>query len=120
MLGPGSMEAAHVAIAVEMQDPRQNISTSTRSFSAAGAKPQRDRALAVAKDVGLDMAKIEKDMASPEAVARVKESYKLADALGLNGTPSYVVGDKVVVGAVGLDGLRSENINTARCGKATC
>ncbi len=44
---------------------------------------------------------------------------KLAEALGLNGTPSYVIGSDVVIGAVGLPTLR-EKVNTARCGKATC
>ena len=43
----------------------------------------------------------------------------LAEALGLNGTPSYVVGSNVVIGAVGLAKLK-ESINQARCGKATC
>jgi protein-disulfide isomerase len=33
---------------------------------------------------------------------------KLADELGVSGTPSYVVGDQVVVGAVGLDELREK------------
>ena len=44
---------------------------------------------------------------------------KLAEALGLNGTPSYVVGGDVVVGAVGLNTLK-EQVNNARCGQATC
>src|SRR6266851_4510035 len=34
-------------------------------------------------------------------------------------SPSYVIGKQVVVGAVGLDGLK-EKIGIARCGKATC
>ena len=38
---------------------------------------------------------------------------RIAEALGLNGTPSYVVGTEVVVGAVGLTALR-EKVNTAR------
>jgi protein-disulfide isomerase len=33
---------------------------------------------------------------------------KLADALGVNGTPSYVVGDELVVGAVGFDELKKK------------
>ena len=49
----------------------------------------------------------------------MQESFKLAEALGLNGTPSYVIGDNVVIGAVGLEALR-EKVNTSRCGKATC
>jgi len=50
---------------------------------------------------------------------QLEESFKLADALGLNGTPSYVVGSDVLVGAVGLNTLK-EKVNTARCGKAAC
>ena len=51
--------------------------------------------------------------------ATLEESYKIAEALGLNGTPSYVMGSDVVIGAVGLKMLK-EKVNTARCGKATC
>jgi protein-disulfide isomerase len=51
--------------------------------------------------------------------ATLDEDMKLAEALGLNGTPSYVIGSEVVVGAIGLPGLQ-EKVNTARCGKATC
>ena len=67
----------------------------------------------------MDMGRIEKDMDSPEVKATMEENFKLAEALGLNGTPSYVIGDNVIVGAIGLPGLQ-EKINTARCGKASC
>ena len=73
----------------------------------------------MAKEAGFDVARIEKDMASEEVKGQLEESFKLAETLGLNGTPSYVVGNEVVVGAVGLNTLR-EKVNTARCGKATC
>ena len=86
-----------------------------------GGRGQADkaRALAVAKDVGADMPRLEKDMQSPEVKATLEENFKLAETLGLNGTPSYVIGDKVIVGAVGLPSLQ-ETINTSRCGKETC
>ena len=41
------------------------------------------------------MARTRKDLASPEVKAALQESFKLAEALGLNGTPSYVIGDNV-------------------------
>ena len=75
--------------------------------------------MAAAKDVGINMAQLEKDMASAEVKDTLQENFKLAEALGMNGTPSYVIGDNVIVGAVGLDALR-EKVNTTRCGKATC
>jgi protein-disulfide isomerase len=51
--------------------------------------------------------------------ATLTENMKLAEDMGLNGTPSYVIGKQIVVGAVGLEGLK-EKISTARCGKASC
>ena len=67
----------------------------------------------------MDVARIEKDITGDEVKATLEESFKLAEALGLNGTPSYVVGNDVVIGAVGLNTLK-EKVNSARCGKATC
>ena len=75
--------------------------------------------MAAAKDAGLDMAKLEKDLASPEINSTLNENFKLAEEMGLNGTPSYVIGGDVVVGAVGIEGL-SKKISEARCGKASC
>jgi protein-disulfide isomerase len=64
--------------------------------------------LAVAKDAGFDMTRLEKDMNSDEVKTTIDEDMKLADALGVNGTPSYVVGNELVVGAVGLDALKEK------------
>jgi protein-disulfide isomerase len=65
------------------------------------------------------MAKLEKDVSSPEVRATLEENFKLAEEMGMNGTPSYVIGKQVVIGAVGVDSLK-EKIGIARCGKATC
>ena len=121
VLGEGSTQAAQVAVAVRMQDKTGGKKYLEFHQKLLGGRGQADkaRALAVAKEVGLDMARLEKDMASEEVKATLEESFKLAEALGLNGTPSYVVGSDVVIGAVGLPALK-EKVNTARCGKATC
>jgi protein-disulfide isomerase len=58
-------------------------------------------------------------MAGDEVRKSLEESFQLAEKLGLNGTPSYVIGNSVVIGAVGVETLK-EKVNTARCGKATC
>jgi protein-disulfide isomerase len=120
VLSQGSVEAAQVAVAVRMQDPtgKKYLDFHQKLLGGRGAA-DKARALAVAKDVGLDMTKLEKDMASPEAKATIEENFKLAEDMGMNGTPSYVIGKQVVIGAVGLDGLK-EKISQARCGKATC
>jgi protein-disulfide isomerase len=114
VLGPGSVEAAQVAVAVRMQDKdgKKYLEFHQKLLSSRG-QADRARALAVAKDVGLDMGRIEKDMASDEAKETIDENLKMAEALGLNGTPSYVIGTDVVVGAVGLAALK-EKVGAAR------
>jgi protein-disulfide isomerase len=120
VLGPGSVEAAQVAVAVRMQDKTgQKYLQFHEKLLGGRGQADKAHALAAAKEAGLNMAQLEKDMASPEVKETLQENFKLAEALGMNGTPSYVIGDSVVVGAVGLEALR-ERVNTARCGKATC
>jgi protein-disulfide isomerase len=120
VLGPGSVEAARVATAVRMQDKsgKKYLEFHQKLLTGRG-QADKARALAVAKEVGLDVARIERDMASEETRLSLEESLSLAEKLGLNGTPSYVIGNDVIVGAVGLEALK-EKINTTRCGKATC
>jgi len=120
VLGPGSAEAAQVAVAVRMQDPTGKKYLDFHQ-KLLGGRGQADKAhaMAAAKEAGVDMARLEKDITSSEVRDTLQESFKLAEALGMNGTPSYVVGDNVVVGAVGLEALQ-EKVNNARCGKATC
>ena len=120
VLSAGSVEAAQVGVAVRMQDPtgKKYLDFHQKLLTGRGAA-DKARAMAVAKEVGLDMAKLEKDLSSAEVRNTLEENFKLAEKLGLNGTPSYVIGSNVVVGAVGHDALK-EKINSARCGKATC
>jgi protein-disulfide isomerase len=118
VLSEGSVEAAKVAIAVRMQDPKKYLDFHTKLLGGRGPA-DKVRAMAAAKDAGLDTARIEKDLASPEIRATIEENLRLAEEMGLNGTPSYVIGKQIVIGAVGLEGLK-EKIGVARCGKATC
>lgn len=121
VLGPGSVEAAQVAVAVRMQDPtgEKYLAFHDKLLTSRG-QADKAKAMAAANDVGVDMAKLTTDMASDEVKASLEESFKLAEQLGLNGTPSYVVGSDVVVGAVGLAALK-DKVKAARCGAtASC
>jgi len=114
VLGPGSVEAAQVAVAVRMQDKtgKKYLDFHQKLLGGRG-QVDKAKALAVAKDVGMDMARLDKDLKSDEVSKTLEESMKLAEALGLNGTPSYVIGNDVVIGAVGLDAL-GKKIQAAR------
>jgi protein-disulfide isomerase len=114
VLGPGSVEAAQVAVAVRMQDTdgKKYLEFHQKLLAGRG-QADRARAIEAAKEAGLDMTRLEKDMGSDEIKATIEENMKVAEALGLNGTPSYVIGSDVVVGAVGLPALK-EKVEAAR------
>jgi protein-disulfide isomerase len=109
VLGQGSVEAAHVAVAARMQDSTGKKYIEFHQKLLGGRGPaDKARALAVAKEVGFDMTRLEKDMDSDEVKTTIDENMKLAEDLGVSGTPSYIVGNEVVVGAVGLDALKEK------------
>ena len=114
ILGPGSLEAARVAVAVRMQDPGgQKYIEFHQALLTSPGPASKEKAFAAAKDQGLDMNRLEQDMASDEVGATLNEDVKLASAVGITGTPGYVIGKDVVVGAIGLTGLKRQ-IDTAR------
>lgn len=114
ILGPGSVEAARVAVAVRMQDPGgQKYMAFHQELLGSQGPASKEKALAAAKNQGLDMARLEQDMAGDEVDATLKEDVKLANVVGITGTPGYVIGNDVVVGAIGIAGLKGK-IDMAR------
>jgi protein-disulfide isomerase len=114
VLGPGSIEAARVAVAVRMQDASgEKYLAFHRALLSDRGRVDGARALAAARELGLDMARLDRDLNSDEVRLSLEESGALARALGIRGTPSYVIGDTVVVGAVGTAAL-SDRIKAVR------
>ena len=114
VLGPGSTEAARVAAAAHMQDPTgQKYLVFHQALLGGHGPANRDTALAAARAAGFDMERLQADMTSDEVNQSLTESAKLAQAVGINGTPGYVIGDTVVAGAVGVAALK-ERIEASR------
>ena len=121
MLGPGSVEAARVASAARNQLQGERFWDFHNKLLGMHGPVGKKEALGVAKEMGLDMARLEKDMASARtSTPACKEIMAMADDLQINGTPTFVVGDAVVVGAVGYDELKSKIDAVHKCGHATC
>jgi protein-disulfide isomerase len=114
ILGPGSTEAAKVGIAVRMQDPAgTKYLEFHQKLLSARAPANKAYALSIAKEVGLDVERLEKDMDSDEVHQTLQENMTLARSLGINGTPGYIIGDAIVAGAVGEAALK-QRISAAR------
>jgi protein-disulfide isomerase len=120
VLGPGSVEAAQVASALRKQFTGDKFWTYHQKLLMTRGPVGKAQALAVAKDMGADMGKLDRDMTSADVKAGIQEVMQIADGLNLTGTPSWVVGRDVVVGAVGYDELKGKIGNVAKCGKAVC
>ena len=120
VLGPGSVEAAKVASAVRNQLQGDRFWQFHYKLLNSHGPVGKVEALAVAKEMGVDMDRLNKDMEAPKAFAGIEEVAKLADALQINGTPSFVIGQDVVVGAVGYDQLKEKIDSVHKCGRAIC
>lgn len=120
VLGPGSVEAAKVAGAVRNQLPGDKFWAFHSKLLGTHGPVGKAEALAVAKELGLNMDQIAKDMDSEDVKAGLAETMRLAEALQINGTPTFVLGQDVVVGAVGFDELKSKVDSVHKCGRAVC
>ncbi len=120
VLGPGSVEAARVASAVRNQLTGDRFWDFHYKLLGLHGPIGKKEALGVAKEMGLDMDKLEKDMASGDIDAGLRQTMAVADDLQINGTPTFVLGDSVVVGAVGYDELKTRIEAVHKCGRVTC
>jgi protein-disulfide isomerase len=96
ILSKGSEEAAKVALAAKAQGKYWEFH---RTMQESQGQANEAVALRVAEKVGLDMARLRKDMASPEIKKEIDETRMLAAKLGIQGTPHFLVGDRVIPGA---------------------
>ncbi|BBU63322.1 outer membrane protein [Methylosinus sp. C49] len=120
VLGAGSVEAAEIATAARLQLKPEKFYEFHRKLLNTRGAVGKAQAIAIAKELGADTAKLEKDSKSPEVKASIKEVMELADSLNLTGTPSWVLGKEVIVGAVGFQPLKTKIENTRKCGKTVC
>ena len=122
VLGARSVEAARIAVALLMQDRSPATYLAFHRKLLLGPGPvDKARALAVAAGLGLgiDVARLEADSARPEVDAVLDDSRRLARALGVRGTPAYVICDSIVPGAVGIARLRDKIAEARQAQQAT-
>ena len=120
VLGPESVEASRVALAAKHQLKGDKLFDFHVRLMETKGRVNAERALAVAKEMGLDVNKLQKDLDSEEVRAAIQENVGLGDKLGLTGTPAFIIGEDVIPGAVGLEPMKKAVASVRQCGKATC
>ena len=97
ILGPGSRFAARAALAAQKQGTYVPF-----HIALMGAQEQLSEAnvMAVATAVGLDTERLRQDMDDPAIEDAIGRNLELAEVLGITGTPSFVIGEQIVPGAI--------------------
>jgi protein-disulfide isomerase len=120
ILTPGSIEAADVALAVKNQIQGDKFLQFHQELLSSRGAVGKDRALEVAQSVGVDISKLQADMSDPGLRKSLASNLQLGETLGINGTPSYVIGSELVPGAVGYDALKQKIDSMRKCGQTVC
>ena len=99
ILGPESTLAARAALASRAQGLYEPFHW---ALLGADGPFDLDHILAVARSVGLDAERLARDMEDPALDALIERNAILANALGVRGTPAFVIGDGMIRGALPL------------------
>ncbi len=116
ILGPDSVRAHIVAQAFKALMPEKYQQYHLLLLGGQD-RATEESAIADAVSLGADEAQLRAKMKDPAVTSAFQATYKIAQQLNINGTPSYIIGDELIPGAVGVDGL-VERIAAVRAGKA--
>lgn len=72
----------------------------------ASGPPSEQSIRAAAARAGLDIAAAERFAKSDEALAEIDSNKAMMAQIGVNGTPTFIIGNQILQGAQGVDGLR--------------
>ncbi|TCT11324.1 protein-disulfide isomerase [Tepidamorphus gemmatus] len=121
VLSDGSAEAARIGLAVSKVAPERYLDFHVALMSAqSGSGADKTLAMKVVEDLGIDAEAVTTTAQSKEVNDAIAENYLIAEALGLRGTPSYVLGDEVIPGAVSFEMLQEKIARVRDDGCRTC
>ena len=99
ILSPESTDAAKMALAAAEQG--KYAAFHIAMFETG--RPDAQSITAAAKAAGLDMARAARTIADPQVHAEIERNLAMARELGINGTPSWIIGNRILSGAIGFD-----------------
>jgi len=103
ILGPDSEFAAKAALAARKQDKYRDFHLAMMNFKG---KMTSEDVRQLAAKVGIDVARLEQDMQDPAIVDTINRNYELAQALGIKGTPAFVIGDQLIPGVISAEDMQ--------------
>lgn len=104
ILGPPSVFAARAALAARKQGKHEALHD---ALMATNEPLTEEIVRQVATRAGLDMARLEKDMAEPSVSEVLDRNFQLQRALNIEGTPAVIVGTEFIPGAASFETLKA-------------
>ena len=105
VLGPVSTFAALASMAAQKQGKYLEFH---KALMGARERLSEESVMEIAGQVGLDVERLQRDMADQKIIGYLQDTQRLAQELGINGTPAFVIGNTLVPGAV--DGARLKQL----------
>jgi protein-disulfide isomerase len=115
ILGPESVIAAKWSLAAKKQDKYWEFH---KALMAHQGGKDDDTLKKLATDAGLDAEKLAKDKDAPEIETEIQKHLKVAKELGIQGTPGFLIEEKVFRGYIPYDAMKA-TIKEIRDGRAT-
>ncbi len=94
IMGDDSVEAIKAKIAAKEQGKYDQLQN---AIFASDKHLTQKQLLKLAASLGIDTKKLEADMKSKATQARIDEDLELAKTLGINGTPTLIIGESTVL-----------------------
>ena len=102
ILGPSSVTASKAALAARKQGKYSEVHLALLSHKGALSDAT---VMDIVGKTGVDMKKLQSDMNDPAITDILVKNHNLADELSIDGTPSLIIGDAFVPGAIPKDKL---------------
>lgn len=119
ILSDESVAAARVATIVARSDTVDYWAFHEALFSSRG-QVTRETAIEEARKLGLNPVTLALDAEHENVTRALQKTYDLARALNVSGTPTYIIGNEIIPGAIGIDELRTRIANMRKCGSTSC
>lgn len=102
VLGPASDEAAMASLSAAKQGRYKPFHD---AMFAAG-RPSHEKLISTVRQARLNEVQTARDLTSSALKAELGKNLDLGRSLGLTGTPAYVIGNRILSGAVGYDEMK--------------
>mgnify|MGYP001166207737 FL=1 len=98
VLGESSILASKASIASQKQNKYFEFHQELINFSGSISLSDIKK---ISKELGINFEQLQKDMNSDDTILLINESYRLADLIGVRGTPAFIINNDLIPGAIG-------------------